>query len=94
MRHDHRIREDYVPLSQGDIRDTLLGFCNVGNRFVGSAGEKAAREWLLQEFTAAGLARVRAESFDVLGYEPAASSCTVVPGGPDLPTAGFQFTAA
>ena len=94
MRQDHRIRADYVPLSQGDIRDTLLEFCNVGNRFVGSAGEQAACEWLLEAFEAAGLASVRAESFDVLGYEPAASSCTVVPGGPDLPTAGFQLTAA
>lgn len=94
MGHDHRIRRDYVPLSANEIRETLLEFCSVGNRFVGSEGETAAREWLLEAFAAAGLKRVQAESFDVLGYRPGTSSCTVVPGGPSFPTAGFQLTAA
>ena len=90
----HQIRADYVPLSESDLRDTLLEFCSVGNRFVGSPGERAAREWLLEAFAEAGLSNVRAEPFDVLGYQPGTSTCTVVPGGPSLPPAGFQHTAA
>ena len=94
MAHEHQIRKDFVPLREAEIRETLLEFCSVGNRFVGSPGERAAREWLLEAFTEAGLTNVRAETFEVLGYQPGTSTCTVVPNGPSFPTAGFQHTAA
>ena len=84
----------YAPLGEGDIREALLEFCGVGNRFVGSEGELAAREWLLGALAEAGLVGVRAESFEVLGYQPRSSSCLVVPDGRGFPTAGFQLTAA
>ncbi len=38
-------------------------------RFIGSAGNRAARDWILDEFRAAGLANVRAETFPILGWE-------------------------
>jgi Peptidase family M28 len=66
--------------------------CGLGNRFVGSDGERAARELVLGEFLRFGLADPRLEPLTVLGYAPRAASCELVGGGRS-PAVGLQFTA-
>lgn len=77
------------------LRADVLKLCSFGNRFVGSPGERAARDYICDEFSAAGIADVRVEEFDVDGYEPGPSSCSV--RGEEeltLPAVGLQFTAS
>ena len=91
MRH----RPGYA--NPSSLRLGVEAFCALGNRFVGSPGEAAARRYILDEFEASGLVNVRAEEFDVLAYRPGAAAATVE--GPSgswtlSDVAGLQFTAA
>jgi hypothetical protein len=88
--------EEMVPTpAPASLRDQVLALCAIGNRFVGSPGERAAREHIRTEFERAGVPEVRVEEFEVLGYEPRSATC-VVQGVADgeLPAVGLQFTAA
>ena len=77
------------------LREHVLGLCELGNRFVGTAGERAAREFIARALQAAGAASVRREEFTVLGYQPGSAACEIV-GVADgsLPAVGLQFTAS
>lgn len=68
--------------------------CGIGNRFVGSDGERRAREWILGQFRDAGLANVRVEEFPVLGYRGESSSIEVLGEGLSFRTTGLQFSAS
>jgi Peptidase family M28 len=77
------------------LREHVEALCRIGNRFVGSPGERAAREHIREAFERAGVPEVRIEEFEVLGYAPTSASCVVAgPGGETIPAAGLQFTAA
>jgi carboxypeptidase Q len=65
----------------------------VGNRFAGTSGEARCRDLVLQDFTDAGLAEVRLEELDYLGYEPAEASCAIVDDGVSFACAGLQYSA-
>ena len=73
---------------------TLERIAGIGNRFPGTAGEALCRELLLDELTELGLARVRAEEFPYLAYEPVAASCEVVGEGWRLEAVALQCTAS
>ena len=72
----------------------IADICDLGNRFVGSPGEVAAREFLARKFEEAGLAEVRVEPLDVLGYRARKAACEFIGGGPELPAVGLQFTGS
>jgi hypothetical protein len=65
----------------------------LGNRFAGTPGEARCRDLVLEELSGVGLAHVRLEEFRYLGYEPGASSCTVLADGVKLRCAGLQYSA-
>lgn len=81
--------------SPAALRRHVEALCAIGNRFVGTPGERAAREYAEAQFRAAGVPEVRVEPFEVLGYEPGSASCVMrgVDDG-DVPAVGLQFTAA
>ncbi|HEX4804310.1 MAG TPA: M20/M25/M40 family metallo-hydrolase [Conexibacter sp.] len=81
--------------SAAALRAQVQALCALGNRFVGSPGERAARDHIERAFRDAGAPDVRVEEFEVLGYRPGAAACAVegVEDG-ELPAAGLQFTAA
>lgn len=68
--------------------------CRLGPRFVGTDGERAAREFIEREFIAAGLDAVRVEPVTVLAYRPEAAACMLIPSGQSLACSGLQFTAS
>jgi GAF domain-containing protein len=76
------------------LRRQVAAICALGNRFVGSPGERAARDYVCAELERAGVPDLRVEEFEVLGYRPGSASC-VVQGVADgeLPAVGLQFTA-
>ena len=88
--------DDLAGLDQARLGATLERVVGVGNRFAGTPGEELCRELLLGGLAGLGLARVRAEEFRYLAYEPLAAACAVVggEGGPALPAAGLQCTAS
>jgi hypothetical protein len=65
----------------------------LGNRFPGTPGEARCRDFLLGELERLGLARVRAEEFPYLAYEPEASRCRVLGPGWEVPCVGVQGSA-
>ena len=46
----------------------LERLCDFGSRFAGSAGGRAARDFILERFTAYGLSQARLEPFDFLAW--------------------------
>lgn len=83
------------PLRPEALEGHVLALCEIGNRFVGTPGEARAREHLLAEFRAAGLANVRSEELVLLAYRPGgAAACELVGGGAELPAVELQFTAS
>lgn len=68
----------------------------IGNRFPGSWGESASREYVEQRFRTVGLTDVRMETVSYLGCTPRAASCFVAgPGGERaLRATGLQYSAA
>src|SRR5437762_3810343 len=47
---------------------SLERLCDMGSRFAGSAGGRAARDFILERFKAYGLSRTRLEPFDFLAW--------------------------
>src|SRR5579884_288069 len=68
---------DAVRLDPAEIGRTLDDLAAIGNRFAGGRGEVAARDYLLERFTALGLDDVRLEPFPYLGYEAGSAACAV-----------------
>ncbi|MEA2330121.1 MAG: aminopeptidase YwaD [Thermoleophilaceae bacterium] len=82
-------------LAPATLRNHVLALCAIGNRFVGSTGERAARDHIRSELERSGATDVRLEEFEVLGYQPESGACVVrdVADG-ELPAVGLQFTAS
>jgi Peptidase family M28 len=77
------------------MRARVLELCEFGNRFVGSPGERAVREYIRNELEDAGTGPARVEEFEVLGYEPGTASCEILGVAErPLPAVGLQFTAS
>jgi Peptidase family M28 len=85
----------YPAVSAEAIASVLERFVSIGNRFVGTAGEVAARGFIYREFERVGLANVRTEPVFALGYEPIAASCSITGETPEeFSAVGLQSTAA
>jgi len=80
-----------VRLDPAEIGRTLDELAAIGNRFAGSTGEAAARDYLLDRFRTLGLVDVRLEPFAYLAYEPRAASCAL--NGAELECHPLQYTA-
>jgi Iap family predicted aminopeptidase len=74
------------------LRRRVEAVCRVGNRYVGTDGERAARALVLAEFERAGLVAVRAEPLSVLAYEPADAWCGL--DAVRFAATGLQLTAS
>jgi aminopeptidase YwaD len=85
------MNDNAVRLDPAEIGRTLDDLAAIGNRYAGSPGEAAARDYLLERFRALGLDDVRLEPFAYLGYEPRAASCAT--GGSELQCHPLQYTA-
>ena len=84
------------PIQHDSIRTDAAALCEIGNRFVGNAGEAAARDYIRQRFREIGLANVREEPFEVATYRPRAARCELigVASGSGLACVGLQFTGS
>ena len=60
------IREMSARRAFGFVRD----IARIGNRWLGTAGERRAREYIVRKFEKFGLEGVHAEEFDYLNYRP------------------------
>ncbi len=80
-----------VRLDPTEIGRTLDDLAAVGNRYAGTPGEAAARDYLLDRFRSLGLVDVRLEPFTYLAYEAQAASC--VWNGRALDCHPLQYTA-
>jgi aminopeptidase YwaD len=78
-------------LDPTEIGRTLDELAEIGNRYAGTRGEVAARDYLLDRFKALGLDDARLEPFQYLGYEAQASSCAL--NGLELECHPLQYTA-
>ena len=77
------------------LREKVAAICELGNRFVGSAGERAARDLIVRELSGLGPAEPRLEQLEVLGYAPLEARCALVGRSQEeLPAVGLQFTAS
>lgn len=82
-----------ISVSPGALGDRIRDLCALGPRFVGTSGERAARELIIRELAATGVV-VREEAVSVLAYRPITASCQVNASQTDLPAVGLQFTAS
>jgi hypothetical protein len=83
-----------VRLDAAGLGRTLDDIAQIGNRYAGTPGEAACRDYLLERFGALGLEDVHLEAFPYLGYEPVLASCTAL--GPDrreIECHPLQYTA-
>ncbi|HJS95266.1 MAG TPA: M20/M25/M40 family metallo-hydrolase [Solirubrobacteraceae bacterium] len=85
------MNDNAVRLDPADIGRTLDDLAAIGNRYAGSPGEAAARDYLLERFKALGLDEVRLEPFRYLGYEAASASCVL--NGREFECHPLQYTA-
>jgi carboxypeptidase Q len=81
-------------LDRASLRRDVERLAALGPRFAGTPGDARGRRFVAEELTAAGLAAVREEPFQLLGYAPGESRCEVVGSDFALPCAGLQATAA
>lgn len=65
-------------LDAAGLGRTLDDIAEIGNRFAGTPGELAARDYMHGRFTELGLADVRLEPFPYLAYQPVAAGCALV----------------
>ncbi len=80
------------PVAMGRTLDDLAA---IGNRFAGSPGESACRDYLLAAFASLGLSEVRLEPFDYLAFDPGPATCSVMGSSPrQLRCNPLQYTAA
>ena len=84
------------PIQHEKIRNDAVALCEIGNRFVGNAGEAEARDYIKQRFREVGLANVREEAFAVATYRPRVARCELigVASGSELACVGLQFTGS
>jgi Iap family predicted aminopeptidase len=82
------------PLSPQTIETVVRDLVAVGNRFVGTPGEQAARERVREAFGRVGLANVREEPVQALAYTALGARLALADDGAELPAFGLQFTAA
>ena len=86
--------ERFTRLNPTTIGARLAAICELGNRYVGTSGEQAARSFLLEEFRQAGLSNVRVEDVNVVACTPKRASCATVNPAREWKAAGLQFTAS
>ena len=86
--------EGFTRLSPTAVGARLAAICELGNRYVGTPGEQAARGFLLEEFQQAGLSNVRVEDVNVVAYKPKRAICATVNPEMQWKGAGLQFTAS
>ena len=84
------------PIRYEQIRNDAAALCEIGNRFVGNAGEAESRGYIKRRLCEIGLRNVREEPFDVATYRPRAARCELVgvASGSGLACVGLQFTCA
>ena len=84
------------PIRYERIRNDAAALCEIGNRFVGNAGEAEAREFVARRFREVGLDNVREEWFEVATYRPRSARCELigVSSRSVLACVGLQFTGA
>jgi aminopeptidase YwaD len=85
------MNDDAVRLDPAEIGRTLDDLAAIGNRYAGTRGEVAARDYLLDRFKTLGLDDVALEPFPYLGYEAQGSSCAA--NGLELECHPLQYTA-
>jgi aminopeptidase YwaD len=85
------MNDDAVRLDPAEIGRTLDDLAAIGNRYAGTPGEAAARDYLLERFRALGLDGVRLEPFRYLAYLGQSASCTL--NGLELECHPLQYTA-
>jgi Iap family predicted aminopeptidase len=78
-------------LSSEALRRHVESVCAIGNRYVGTDGEREARDFVANAFRDAGLTAVRTEPVSVLAYEPADASCLLA--GKRFAATGLQLSA-
>jgi aminopeptidase YwaD len=71
------MNEDALRLDPAEIGRTLDDLAAIGNRYAGTPGEVAARDYLVDRFQTLGLDDVRLEPFPYLGYEAQSAACAV-----------------
>lgn len=85
------MNDNAVRLDPAEIGRTLDDLAAIGNRFAGTPGEAAARDYLLDRFKTLGLDDVRLEPFSYLGYEAGSASCVL--NGREFECHPLQYTA-
>jgi aminopeptidase YwaD len=85
------MNDDALRLDPTRIGQTLDDVAEIGNRYAGTPGEAAARDYLLERFKSLGLADVRLEPFPYLAYEAQSASCGQ--GGTEFDCHPLQYTA-
>jgi aminopeptidase YwaD len=85
------MNDNAVRLDPAEIGRTLDDLAAIGNRYAGTPGEAAARDYLLDRFRALGLDDVRLEPFGYLGYEAESASCVLK--GHEFQCHPLQYTA-
>jgi aminopeptidase YwaD len=87
------MNHDPVRLDPAQIGRTLDDLAGIGNRYAGTPGETAARDYLFERFRAVGLDDVRLEPFPYLAYERGSASCEAVGPGLEFECHPLQYTA-
>jgi Peptidase family M28 len=82
---------DAVRLDPAEIGRTLDDLAAIGNRYAGTPGEAAARDYLLERLGTLGLDDLRLEPFPYLAYEAGSASCIV--NGREFECHPLQYTA-
>jgi hypothetical protein len=70
-----------IELDRAAIGRTLDDLAAIGNRFAGTAGETAARDYVHGRFQELGHADVRLERFPYLAFVPASATCVATGAG-------------
>jgi aminopeptidase YwaD len=88
------MNHDLVRLDPAGLGRTLDDISAIGNRYAGTPGEAAARDYLLGRFRELGLTDVRLEEFPYLAYEPQSASCALTsPARLEFECHPLQYTA-
>jgi hypothetical protein len=77
----------------GEVTRHVEALCAIGNRYIGTPGEAAAQEHVLQHFRSLGLRDVHTEPVRVRSYKPQSSSLQIRRWPLDLECHGLQGTA-
>jgi aminopeptidase YwaD len=81
-------------LDPRELGETLDDVAGIGNRFTGTPGEAACRDYIVDRFRRADLASVSTEGFECLAYEPIESRCSILGlGDGELQCNPLQYSA-